>query len=219
MTIRSHLDPSVLISYAAGTLPGALSCVVACHLSMCPKCAEDVRRLEMLGGLMLDAMPQEFGGDGLQKSAEEIISGELTAPGEPERSTKPISDPILPEPLARYLGMTLAEIPWKSLPKGIKQYWVTLPIGAGLIRLLKVPPHLKLLEHSHRGTELTMVLAGTYSDYTGDYFRGDVTEMNEGMDHRPASTADEECICIVASEAPPHYTRLYARLLRPILGY
>ncbi|MGB0086602.1 MAG: ChrR family anti-sigma-E factor [Rhodomicrobiaceae bacterium] len=219
MTIRNHPDPSILMSYAAGTLPNAIACVVVCHVSMCSECGEAVRRLEMLGGLMLDRLGPGAADEAMAERAEAIVAGEPSEFVEPEQSSKEFDDPFLPEPLARYLGMTGEEIPWKRLPKGVQQYWIKLPKDSGLIRLLKVPPHLKLLEHSHDGMELTMVLRGTYSDHTGDYLRGDVTEMNAGTEHRPASTGEEECICIVASETPPRYSRWYARMLQPILRY
>ena len=219
MTIRSHPDPSILICYASGTLNTAISGVVACHVSMCDQCAADMQKLETIGGIMLD------GTEGVQSAkpkygAEEIQSfesGHALFDAQAMQAPRDIGDPVMPYPLARYLGMTIDDIPWKKLPKGIKQYWVNLPDGAGSMRLLKVPPGTQLLEHSHRGMELTIILKGIYSDHTGDYRRGEVTEMQEGLVHQPRITSEEECICVVACEQPSRYTQWYARLLRPIL--
>lgn len=221
MMIRSHPQPDTLMSYASGTLPGAIAGVVACHLSVCGQCRADMRRLEVLGGLLLEGLQIQDDAAGAEPFAgRRMLEHEFVRPvpeTEPVQSAP--ADPLLPAPLARYLGMSSDEIPWKSLPKGVKQYWVTLPEGAGLMRLLKVPPHTQLLEHSHHGQEVTMVLKGVYSDYTGDYVPGDVCEMSEGMEHRPAGSSDGECVCIVASEFAPHYSRWYARLLQPLLGF
>ena len=43
MSITHHPDDSTLMSYAAGSLPAALAVVVAAHLSVCPRCREEVR--------------------------------------------------------------------------------------------------------------------------------------------------------------------------------
>lgn len=221
MSIRSHPQPSTLVSYASGTLPGAIGGVVACHLSVCGECHAAVRRLEIIGGLLLEDLDTPSAESGVAELAAGRAFNRALEKVTPELSPRStgLGDRLLPLPLAQYLGMGIDEIPWKSLPKGIKQYWVKLPKDAGLMRLLKVPPRTKLLEHSHHGMEVTMVLTGTYSDNTGDYGPGEVTEMDVGMEHQPGVSSDEECICIVASEKPPHYSRWYARLLRPIIGF
>ncbi|MGF1620116.1 MAG: cupin domain-containing protein [Rhodomicrobiaceae bacterium] len=221
MTIRKHPDPSILLSYAAGALPGALAGVVAFHLSMCPRCRADVRRLEMLGGLLLE---REGGIEALgsaKRQTAEHGAGHASLGAEPDQhpALADLACEILPLPLVRYLGMTVDDIPWQSLPKGMKQYWVKLPEGSGLMRLLKAPAKSELLAHSHRGMELTMILTGTYTDHTGDYTRGEVTEMTPGTHHHPKITSDTECICIIASEARPRYSKWYARMMRPILGF
>lgn len=51
-----HPHPETLVAYASGTLPGAVACVVACHLAMCAECAREVRWLERLGGVLLSAL-------------------------------------------------------------------------------------------------------------------------------------------------------------------
>ncbi len=221
MSIRSHPQPGTLISYAAGTLPGAIAGVVACHLSVCPECRANLRLLERIGGLMLERLDSPDSGGAAEELAARRASRLDPAffAADADHTDPAPDDQLLPAPLARYLGMGSADIPWKSLPRGVKQYWVKFPAGSGLMRLLKVPPHTQLLEHSHLGQEVTMVLKGIYSDHTGDYVPGDICEMDEGMEHEPAGTSDEECVCIVASEMPPRYSKWYARMVQPLLGF
>jgi putative transcriptional regulator len=217
MNPNHHPDPSTLISYAAGTLPNAISCVVACHLALCQECAEHVRWLGVLGGVMLDRLETPAEDPDL---AERVAAGWSPAPDPSRHDPAPrIGDPVLPEPLARYLGMGVGDVPWKKVVKGVRQHWVKLPKGSGQIRLLRLTPGKVLLEHTHTGMELTLVLQGVYGDHTGDYLRGDVIEWAEGTLHQPRASGDEECICVVASENTPYFTRLAARLLRPILGF
>jgi putative transcriptional regulator len=219
MTPRYHPLPETLISYSSGTLPGAIAGAVACHVSLCPECTKDVRRLAAIGGLLLEGV----GSATISLRAAERAVQALSAPVRSEKPNElPMdepADPVLPQPLVRYLGMKGDEIPWKTIVKGIRNYWIDLPKGSGQMRLLRIDPGKTLLEHTHRGMELTLVLKGAYGDHTGVYFRGDIIEWDEDSSHQPRVFGDEECVCLVACEATPRYSRLMARLLRPILGF
>jgi putative transcriptional regulator len=49
--------------------------------------------------------------------------------------------------------------------------------------------------HTHGGTELTLVLAGGFSDAAGHYRRGDVTLADGNTNHRPVADKDGDCLC------------------------
>ncbi len=220
MTYNHHPHADTLISYVAGALPSSISCVVACHVSICPECTSDIRRLVILGGLMLNDLQTEPADEALTERAAANWATER--PPRSEQPPAPASnggDPLLPRPLARYLRMAGDEIPWKTVVRGVRQYWVKLPKGSGQMRLLRLTPGKLLLEHTHTGMELTLVLQGIYGDHTGNYMRGDVIEWTEGTLHQPRASGDEECVCLIASENTPRFTRLLARLLRPIMGF
>jgi putative transcriptional regulator len=57
--------------------------------------------------------------------------------------------------------------------------------------------------HGHRGSELTLVLAGAFADATGAYHRGDVQDPDDETEHQPAADKESGCICLIASERPP----------------
>jgi putative transcriptional regulator len=220
MSVKRHPSPETLIAYAAGTLPNAIACAVACHLTMCPECAGHVRQLELLGGLLLDNIEfsladREFG----QEKADGPPQDVLPSPAPPSPAPSVASGDWLPPPLAIHLGMSGSEIPWKPVVKGVRQYWIKLPPGSGHMRLLRLAPGKVLLEHSHLGMELTLVLKGIYADHRGQYLPGDVSEWSEGTKHRPFVEGEGECICLVAGEALPRYSWWLARLLRPIMGF
>lgn len=216
MTIRHHPSETTLISYASGALPAAIAGVVACHATICPECRTKVRRLKLIGALLLEMIEAEPLAEAEVTLAVSRITAHNVLPL--PRADRP-SDPMLPAPLAHYLGMTSDEIPWKTLVKGLQQYRVSLPKGSGEIRLLRARPRLRLLKHRHRGMELTMVLKGAYRDETGEYHPGDVSDLNEDIEHQPKVLSDDECICIIASEAPARYSELLPRLLQPIMGF
>ena len=219
MTHRHHPLPETLISYASGTLPNAISGVVACHISLCPQCAQDAHRLAIVGGLLLERTDTPAAMEISERRIARALADPFLAAQTDQPSPVAESDPLLPLPLAHYLGMSGDEIPWKRVVKGVMQYWVKLPKDAGQMRLLRVAPGKVLLEHTHLGMELTMVLQGVYGDHSGHYTRGDVIEWNEDTQHMPRAFGDEECVCVIATERAPYYTRLLARLMRPILGF
>jgi putative transcriptional regulator len=74
----------------------------------------------------------------------------------------------------------------------------------------------RLLQHSHRGAELTTVVHGAFRDETGCYGPGDFVEANEDIDHRPAVEGDEGCLCLISAEGGVKVRGL-GLLLQPLL--
>jgi len=220
--VTHHPQADTLISYVAATLPNSIACVVACHLDLCKECSAHARRLGIVGGLMLRKVEAAPPDTAFGTAASMHWSAETLPPREGRQcgpAPDDVRDPWLPSPLADYLAMSGDDIPWKRVVKGVQQYWVKLPEGSGQIRLLRLAPGKLLLEHTHTGMELTLVLQGVYGDHSGEYIRGDVIEWSEGTLHQPRAGGDVECICVIASERTPYFTRLAARLLRPIMGF
>ena len=56
LDIKHHLDPATLMAYSAGTLGEALSAVASAHIEMCPQCRKEMRGLDMVGAMMLEAL-------------------------------------------------------------------------------------------------------------------------------------------------------------------
>lgn len=201
MNPNFHPQPDTLISYAAGTLPNAIACVVACHISLCKECAQNVRRLEFLGGLMLKNLePAPSENASVEVAAAEWPADNLIASDTRNGSATIVVDPMLPAPLASYLRMKAGDIPWTPVVEGVQQYWIKLPKGSGQMRLLRLAPGKLLNEHSRNGSEVTLVLQGVYGDQTGDYLRGDVIEGAEGTMRQRHASGTQECICLIARD-------------------
>jgi putative transcriptional regulator len=201
MRPNHHPLPETLISYVSGTLPNAVSCVVACHVTMCRDCADDVRRIEILGGVLLSNLRAEPAGNALaERAVARWAAQEWHAP-RPDREVE-IGRPLLPLLLARYLGRSGKEVSWEAVVTGVQQYWIKLPAGAGRMNLLRLMPGQDLREHVPRaGTELILVLQGVFSGRAGDYVRGDVIEWAEDMATELRASGDTECVCLVAGDA------------------
>jgi putative transcriptional regulator len=88
----------------------------------------------------------------------------------------------------------------------------------GTVRLLRLAPGVSVPHHGHVGTELTLILRGAYADAFGIFGPGDLAEHDEQDRHEPAVAGDEECLCLIATEAPLRFTGLVPRLMQPLFG-
>lgn len=213
MTITHHLDDATLMSFAAGSLPAALAAVAAAHAAMCPHCRREIATLERLGGaLMAGLQPVDLLAEGPQMPPQ-------TAGAQGEGRAAAIArDTEIPLPMTGLVCSGLDEVPWRWLGPGVWDHM--LPVqGAGKLRLLKVAPGHHIPEHGHGGSELTLVLRGSFHDQTGRYLRGDVADLDEDVAHHPLIDGDTDCISLVASEAPEQFRSAVARQWQRLRGF
>jgi putative transcriptional regulator len=208
MTITHHLDEATLMSFAAGSLPNTLSAVAAAHVSMCGHCRGELTMLERIGAaLVADITPQS-----LQR-------GQLELP-EPAPATAPIpamAHGDIPAPLARVISDDLDHVRWRWIGPGLWHRPLRVR-GAGSLQLIKAAPGASVPEHTHGGSELTLVLRGALTDTTGRYAAGDVSDLDEDIEHTPVADHEAGCICIIATEQRTRFRGLLARLLQPWHG-
>ncbi len=224
MTIQHHLDDATLMSLSAGTLGEALSIVAAAHTAVCQRCCSRMRQLDAIGGALLEAeAPAAL--DAATKSVGELAATHLRLGARQATSTSLAPSARhqvageLPGPLARLVGKPISEIPWTWIGPGVSAHVIKLSEGAeGDLRLLRVAPNKKLPEHGHGGTELTLIVRGAYRDKFGVFGPGDIADMDEDIEHQPIVEPGEECICVVACEAPARFKGPVARLLQPLIG-
>jgi putative transcriptional regulator len=209
MTITRHLDEATLMSFAAGSLPGALAAVAASHVAMCPRCRAEVAFLERVGGALLTDLP----GTAMARPGPAMPAVDV-----PPTAAAPAPGEEVPAPLLRLVGGSLDAVRWRWLAPGL--WHRPLPIGGpGALQLLKGLPGVRVPEHGHGGSELTLVLRGALIDRTGRYGPGDVADVDEEVErHAPAADPEAGCICIVANEQPSRFRNLLARLLQPWHG-
>lgn len=218
MKIHHHPDDATLLSYAAGSLPEALSAVVATHIAMCPRCRREVAEMELLGGVILEGLEASPVGTARREGAGAMLreSGgfdpRLVAPDHQARNG-------LPGPLGRLVGCSLADISWKRLGFGVWHYPLALSgESGGDLRLLKVAPGRVMPEHGHSGSELTLLLDGSYRDEIGEFGVGDVADLDDEVEHSPVSHPQTGCICLIASEGRARFKGVLARMVQPLTG-
>lgn len=213
-TIMHHPDDSTLMSYAAGSLPEALSAVVSAHLEMCPQCSKELRAMELIGAALIENIEPSAFGPGAKTAFCDSAYLERSRTTTTSGPHKHISV------LNTIIGGDLSQVRWKRLGLGIWHYPIPLSPGSrGDLRLLKVAPGQVMPAHGHGGTELTLILDGTYADELGHYKRGDLSDLGDDVEHSPVSDPDDGCICLIASDQKARFKDLLPRLLQPLTGF
>jgi len=209
-----HPDDALLVDYAAGSLAEPIALVVATHLALCPQCRTRVAELEALGGALLEeSAAGEQCAEGFDSLLARIESTEAPAPTE----RAPLAPDIrVPMPLRGYLHATLEDLPWKTRG-AVKSATVETSVPGFSSRLMRIRPGAAMPEHSHRGVEMTLVLAGGFADEAGHYQRGDVSVADGETVHQPIADDGEECLCLVVTDAPLRLTGRFTRFLNPLL--
>lgn len=202
-----HPSPELLMDYASGALPEPVALLVATHASLCPACQAEIERLEALGGALFDSLD----GEPLDAGSLDRALARLDLPdGPPVPAAAEAGDPRVPRPLRGYLGKSLGELDWKK--RGSVEEAALLTGHAGIkTRLLRIKGGTALPQHTHEGTEYTLLLAGGFSDAAGHYVKGDVAVADASVDHRPVADPGEDCLCLAVTDAPLRLTGRFGR--------
>lgn len=217
-TIDRHLDDTTLMSYSAGTLGEPLAAAVAAHVSLCARCRQELKTMDVFGAALMADVSRE---DATKVQTLRRPSDVAPTPGNGDRAgmTSRLSNGELPEPIARKYGLTIDTIPWRRLGPGVWHHRLTMSPGVtGDLRFLKIAAGRRMPEHGHGGTELTLVLDGSFDDETGTYRRGDIQDVDGDVEHRPVASEQTGCICLVAAEQPARFKGIISRLIQPWTG-
>jgi putative transcriptional regulator len=117
----------------------------------------------------------------------------------------------LPRTLHRYVDKTGN---WSSLVGKLWQAPVDLG-NQGVANFIFMGSGGSVPEHTHRGTEYTLVIDGEFSDGLSDYDTGDFIFMDGNKTHTPRSDTKEGCLVFSIVDQPLHFTSGLARLLNP----
>lgn len=211
MTITHHPDISTLGSFAFGTIDKGRAFVIAAHVQGCPKCQGIVRGYEDAGGALLEASePAALSGGATETMLDMVLHG-----ARPERRTAPkdVVDVDL-----RTVLTTFSDGPWRWLGPGVRyRSLADAPPGEARLFLLKADPGTGLPEHTHTGTELTLVLQGSFSHQAGRFGPGDIEEADALIAHQPMVDEGQPCICLVAMDGQLRLKGLLGRLLQPFV--
>ena len=227
MGITHHLTDVTLQQYAAGALSAPMETLVACHLTACAACRRELGVHEALGGAVLGAgdraRPRASAGETLARAVAAEAGTARGGPGRGKARTDAASPAApafgVPRPLGRLLPRPLETLDWHETAPGVRQFNLSSgPRTEGAFKLLHCAPGVSLSAHTHRERELTFVLRGGYSDEVGHFVAGDISDLDDTVEHRPVADRDGPCIALIATDSPVRYTELLGRLMQPFIG-
>ena len=220
----------MLADFASGTTSHAVSLLVASHLTQAPESRARVQAYEDAGGVllrdetpeaishdsfdavmaMIDALPQEAANVDAEPVDAELLDAKPEGAQPETGETCP-----LPRPVMDAVGMAFDEIPWRFKLPGVATYDLE-SFGEHQVSLMRARPGASVPQHTHKGTELTLVMQGIMLDDGIEYRAGDVAVNTEDDDHRPKILGDEVCYCLIVQQGDLHFTGRFSRILNYI---
>lgn len=218
--IKLHPSQHLLEQHCLGQLPAAQSLVISAHVELCSHCqarqqlinkkiadqhllSAEIETTSNVDSTTFDAMLEYI--MQLPAAAQTI---EPTNAGSIELDGRRFA---LPNTLAKFVRKTGA---WSKLPGKLWQAPLDLgESGNGVFIFMEHGGRVP--EHTHRGTEYTLVLEGTFSDGLADYADGDFMLLDHQQKHSPYSEDKDGCLVFSVVDKPLQFTSGLTRLLNP----
>ena len=227
MSSNKHFHPEskLLREFVKGELSTGLSVAISAHLEMCSSCQQAANDLEnSIATKWVEESPVksvEFGGDidTLISSitATSQIKEEMPAPAQDNTVSIDCESDMREVKLPSVLAKIAADgLEWKRVAGGISEASVVLD-DKTQCEFLYMKPGSQVPPHKHQGSEVTLVLDGSFSDDFGDYKPSDFLLRTSKDTHQPRT--EEGCLCFAVLDSPLTFTSGLARLLNPILRY
>ncbi|RLQ22430.1 transcriptional regulator [Seongchinamella sediminis] len=208
-----HPDTRLLNEYASGTLPLAQSVCVSLHLNYCEQCRRNHQRLQQLGSALFEEMAPQQVDDSLLRT----VLSRLDDEAQPlSYQNMPASD--APPPLIqRLMRGDYDDLGWDKVTSDVRISRLRTGDVDNEFALYHIKAGASIPKHTHKGTELTLVLEGGFSDEEGHYEVGDFIIRDAQQQHSPTATRDRDCICIGVLDAPIKFTDWKYRVVNPFL--
>ncbi len=214
---HQHPDALILIDFHMGRLPLGLDLVVSAHLNLCPACRREAELLDAVGGEFLDQVEGVAMSDDSVELAlartERQASGPARSPTTPEQEF--LTALRLPKAFHKFRvcrrrwvapGVWIADIDAPRTGKAEKTYLMSARGG------------MVMPAHSHRSTEVTLVIRGQVDDGLGLFGPGDFVVRDAEISHTPAMAGDQDCLCLVWQNASIRPSTWLGRVLQPLAG-
>ncbi|MFT4584285.1 MAG: putative transcriptional regulator [Gammaproteobacteria bacterium] len=216
MSALHHPSSAWLLDYAAGTAPPLFETILRAHVGACRECLAEVAFAEQLGGELIANGSSIAGTLTAHDICDRYEQSDDGLPP-PSRADELVVDGNIEQFVATYLDSSLDALPWKRLGGGLSLCRLAEKHGAHMW-MLRGRPGTVLPEHTHTGSELTLVLKGAYFCGSEIFYAGDVEDADENTEHQPIITRDGECICLAVTEGNLRFNNWLPRLVQPFIG-
>lgn len=214
-----HPSDSRLTEYSAGGMAYGPAVCISTHLERCHECTQRVDNLNLLGATMLDQIDSAECSDDL---FDRVIDSLESAPTSQAITSAEAANQstVAQSALRALLPQGLESVAWKRLAKGVSSFEVPSINGEGFsVKLLRVSKGSSVFQHTHTGTEFSVLLQGGYSDELGSYAAGDFVECDSSHNHKPVAHRDQDCILMTAVEGDLKFTGVFSRLLNSVIKF
>ena len=209
-----HPELDLLTEHAAGNLPLAQAACVSVHLHYCEQCRRTSAQLQTLGATLFDGLPGEPVGD---TQLNMVLARLDDAPPLSYASSSEWSAGRTPPILQRLMSGDLSDLVWKKVTRTLRISYLKTGDPHYEFALYHIKAGGRIPEHTHRGSEMTLVLEGGFSDADGSYHQGDFLLRQPGDIHAPTAVQSEDCICLAVLDSPLKFTGWPYRWMNPFL--
>jgi len=218
---RQAAYDGLMMAYATGALDLAQSMIVATHLALNPRARTMLRQLEDIGGCLIDDCEPEPMTSCCVNACLEKIKFLETVPapkGASGETKQEKTQKCVPYPLCQHIkAEDMDDLRWYPFVHGIRIHPIRLKGSRSRAQLIRMPAGAHVPHHGHKGTEITLVLRGSFADQSAIYTMGDMVVIDETTVHSPVADAIEGCICLSVHTAPLRFTGLLGAILNPFL--
>lgn len=217
MPVKHHLPDEWLIDYAAGALDEAGSAMVASHLSLCPTCRATQSQMEAAGAALLEGCEKLPVSDACRAKMMALLEEDQGLCNLPADQPASLCR-VLPAPIRLFSRCGVDGLKFERLSSTLER--MRLPAkGDTTLQIIRLKAGSTLPRHDHKGSEITLILAGSLRDGDKLYRRGDVCVCEKGQIHSPQIGEAEDCLCLMFTTAPLRPTRMIDRFLGRLAGF
>ncbi|MFT5880688.1 MAG: putative transcriptional regulator [Moritella sp.] len=212
--ISHHPSDEMLMGHIKGDMPETISIAIAAHTQLCNRCQTKINQFTTMIAANCWQQPQsaQTADQDFDSMLDSILSEEpeLSFLTTPTPTTVKVNDDcyVLPTALCRY-----NQAKWQQLGD-ISRARVLAEPGDIRASLLHIGAGGSIPNHTHKGFEITLLLAGSFEDEIGEYHAGDFIYLDSQHAHSPITKTG--CLCYAVLNAPMHFTSGMSKMFNPI---
>ncbi|MFV0594670.1 ChrR family anti-sigma-E factor [Shewanella sp.] len=225
--IKHHPHTDLLLAHAKAELPLSMSIAIAAHCALCHECQSQVSQFTeqaaelafVAQGDTLDQTPMNATDSSQDDALQQMLSQIMALPEAtqteddyPVKSTVSLNHKNVRYEIPRVFRQHIAH-PWQQIGK-VSRMRFNVDENNTRASLLHIDALGEIPQHTHKGYELTLLLAGEFSDLHGQYVPGDFIILDGKTQHSPKTQSG--CLCYTVLDAPLYFTKGLSKLLNPI---
>ncbi len=209
-----HPSLDLLTEHAAGNLPLAQAACVSAHMNYCEQCRRTSSQLQALGSVLFSNLQGVPVGEA---QLDAVLARLDDAPPLSYANARRETAGRTPAILQRLMSGDFTDLAWKKITSSLSISYLKTGDPNYEFALYHIKAGGRIPEHTHRGSEMTLVLEGGFSDADGSYHQGDFILREPSDVHAPTAVQSEDCICLAVLDAPLKFTGWKYRWMNPFL--